>query len=66
MVDCKPSKTPMENPLKLKKDGGGRNVDAAMYRSLIRSLRYMLHTQCNLTYSVSILSRYKMNPTSDN
>ena len=41
---CNPTKTPMETRLKLKKEGGGRSVDATMYRSLVGSLRYLLHT----------------------
>ena len=40
-------------------------MDATLYRSLIRSLRYLLHTQPDMTYSVIILSRYMVNPTSD-
>ena len=40
-------------------------MDATLYRSLIGSLRYLLHTRPDMTYSVSILSRYMVNPTSD-
>ena len=40
-------------------------MDATLYRSLIGSLRYLLHTRSDMTYSVSILSRYMMNPTSE-
>ena len=40
-------------------------MDVTLYRSLIGSLRYLLHTRPDMTYSVSILSRYMMNPTSD-
>ena len=65
MVECNPTNTPMEAQLKLKKEGGGRSVDATLYRSLIESLRYLLHTRPDMTYSVSILSRYMVNPTSD-
>ena len=42
MVECNPTNTPMEAQLKLKKEGGGRSVDATLYRSLIGSLRYLL------------------------
>ena len=32
---------------------------------MYRSLRYLLHTQPDMTYYVSILSGYMVNPTSD-
>ena len=65
MVEYNPTNTPMEAQLKLKKEGGGRSVDAILYMSLIGSLRYLLHTRPDMTYSVSILSRYMVNPNSD-
>ena len=61
MVECNPTNTPMG--AKLKK-GGGRSMDATLYRSLNKSLRYLLHMRPDMTYSVSILSRYMVNPTS--
>ena len=65
MVEYNPTNTPMKDQLKLKKEGGERSVDATLYMSLIGSLRYLLHTRPNITYSVSILSRYMVNHTSD-
>ena len=65
MVDCNPTNTLMEALLKLKKERGGRSVDSLLYRSLVGSLSYLLHLRPNMTYSMSILSRYTMNPTSD-
>ena len=62
MVECNPTNTPMG--AKLKKEGGGRIMDATLYRSLNKSLRYLLHMRPDMTYSVSILSRYMVNPTS--
>ena len=44
MVECNSTNTPMEAQLKLEKEGGGRSVDVTLYRSLIGSLRYLLHT----------------------
>ena len=38
MVEYNPTNTPMEDQLKLKKEGVGRSVDATLYRSLIGSL----------------------------
>ena len=52
----------MEAQLKIKKEGDERSVDARLYRSFIGSLRYLLHTRLNMTYSRSILRRYMVNP----
>ena len=39
-------------------------MDLTLYRSFIGSLRYLLHMKLDSTYSISILSRYMVNPTS--
>jgi hypothetical protein len=48
--------------LKVSKDSKSPKVDATEYRSLIGSLRYLLHTKPELTYSVSYLSWFMENP----
>ena len=63
MVGSNPPNTLMEAQLKRKKEGGGRSVDARLYKSLIRSLRYLVHMRPDMAYSVSIFSRYMVNPT---
>jgi hypothetical protein len=50
--------TPMEARLKLSKDSASPAVDSTEYRSLIGSLRYLLHTRPDLTFSVCYLSRF--------
>ena len=66
IVDYNPTNTLMATQLKLKKEGGGRSVDATLYRrSLIESLRYLLHTRPDMNYSINILSRYMVNPSFD-
>ena len=65
MVECNPTNFPMEAQLKLKKEGGGRSMDTTLYMNLIGSLRHLLYTRLDMTYSVSILSRYMVNPTSN-
>ena len=60
MVDCHPTKTPMEDQLKLKKRGK-ISVDVAFYGSLW----YLLHRRPDLIYSMRISSRYMVNPTCD-
>jgi hypothetical protein len=56
MKNCNPCAVPMELKLKLSKEGDTSSVDQSDYRSLIGSLRYLLHTRAELTFSVSYLS----------
>uniref|UniRef100_A0A8R7UMG2 Reverse transcriptase Ty1/copia-type domain-containing protein n=1 Tax=Triticum urartu TaxID=4572 RepID=A0A8R7UMG2_TRIUA len=58
MSDCNKSQTPMECRLKLKKEYEGRAVDQSLYRSVIGSLRYLVHTRPDITYAVGIVSRF--------
>jgi hypothetical protein len=52
----------MEAKLKLSNVSELKPVDATMYRSLIGSLRYLLHTRPELTYSVCYLSHFMEAP----
>jgi hypothetical protein len=58
MCSCNSCATPMKAKLKLLKVSDSKPVDTTMYRSLIDSLRYLLHTRPELTYSVCYLSRF--------
>jgi hypothetical protein len=62
MICCNPCAVPMEPKLKLSKEGNSSPVDQIEYQSLIGSLRYLLHTQPELTFSVSYLSRFMEKP----
>ncbi|KAI3742955.1 hypothetical protein L1987_60654 [Smallanthus sonchifolius] len=62
MLDCNPSKWPMESKLQLTKDENGEAVNPTDYRRLIGSLRYLLHTRPDLGYSTGILSRFMEKP----
>jgi hypothetical protein len=62
MGSCNPCATPMEAKLKLSKESNLGSVDATTYRSLIGSLRYLLHTRPDLTYSICYLSRFMESP----
>jgi hypothetical protein len=65
MEDCNPCAVPMEARLKLKKDGDGKVVDATNYRSIVGSLRYLVHTRPDITFAVGYLSRFMEKPTSE-
>ncbi|KAJ0455004.1 putative RNA-directed DNA polymerase [Helianthus annuus] len=58
MVDCNSTQYPMENKLRITKQGDGAEVDPTFYRRLIGSLRYLLHTRPDLSYSVGVVSRF--------
>jgi hypothetical protein len=62
MGSCNPCATPMEVKLKLSKESDLDSMDAIAYRSLIDSLRYLLHTRPDLTYSICYLSRFMEPP----
>jgi hypothetical protein len=63
---CNSCATPMEAKLKLsKKSHSSPPVDATMYRSLIGSLKYLLHTRPELTYSVCYLSCFMEEPNEE-
>ncbi|WVZ92767.1 hypothetical protein U9M48_038809 [Paspalum notatum var. saurae] len=62
MGNCNPCAVPMEARLKLSKQSTSPAIDATMYRSLIGSLRYLLHTRPDLSFSVGYLSRYMEDP----
>jgi hypothetical protein len=65
MEECNPAQVPMEARLKLKKDNGSSPFDQTRYRSIVGSLRYLLHTRPNLAYSVGIVSRFMESPMTE-
>jgi hypothetical protein len=65
MVDCKAVATPMEERLRLSCDSTAEEVDATLYRRIVGSLRYLIHTQPDLTYTVRYVSRFLERPTKE-
>ena len=45
LSNCNPTHTPMELRLKLSKHSQAEQVDPTEYRSVVGSIRYLLHTQ---------------------
>ena len=58
MMDCNPTKYPMEQRAQLHKDPDGQLVDATEYRRVIGCLRYLLHTRPDLSFAVGVASRF--------
>lgn len=65
MAGCNPSQTPMKVRLKLKKISTRPQVDATAYQSIVGSLRYLVHTRPDLTFSVGYVSRFMEDPRED-
>nr|GEW64809.1 ribonuclease H-like domain, reverse transcriptase, RNA-dependent DNA polymerase [Tanacetum cinerariifolium] len=62
MSKCNPAKWPMDPKLQLTKNKGGKEVDPTKYRRIIGSLRYMINTRPNLSYSVGVVSKFMQLP----
>ncbi|XP_066323684.1 uncharacterized protein [Miscanthus floridulus] len=65
MAGCNPCHTPMEVRLRLSAKSSAPDVDATMYRSLVGSLRYLVHTRPDLTFAMGYVSRFMEKPKQD-
>jgi hypothetical protein len=62
MEDCNACHVPMEAHLKLSKASTAPPVDANKYRSIVGSLRYLVHTRPDITFAVGYMSRFMEHP----
>ncbi|KAD3336127.1 hypothetical protein E3N88_31646 [Mikania micrantha] len=62
MLNCNPTKWPMDSKLQLTKDEKGKEVNSTEFRRIIGSLRYLTHTRPDLSYSVGVVSRFMQDP----
>ncbi|KAG8481752.1 hypothetical protein CXB51_027230 [Gossypium anomalum] len=60
MKDCNLESIPIEFGLKLRKEG--KKVNSTFYKQIIGSLMYLTGTRPDITYSVSLISRFMENP----
>jgi hypothetical protein len=65
MADCKAAAMPMEERLSLSRDSTAEEVDATLYRRIVGSLRYLIHTRPDLTYTVGYVSRFLERPSEE-
>ena len=56
---------PMEPRFKLSKNSTAPPMDAAMYRSIVGSLWYLVHSRPDLTFAVEFVSRFMEEPTQE-
>nr|GEX29928.1 ribonuclease H-like domain, reverse transcriptase, RNA-dependent DNA polymerase [Tanacetum cinerariifolium] len=66
MIYCNETLIPMDPGTRLTKITEGTMVNSTEYQSLIRCLRYLLHTRPDLSYSVGLLSRFMQEPREHN
>lgn len=62
LAACNAVQTPMEVRLHLSARGLTPEVDSTMYRSLVGSLRYLVHTRPDISYAVGYVSRFMEKP----
>ncbi|XP_074350022.1 secreted RxLR effector protein 161-like [Apium graveolens] len=58
MEECKPISTPAEPSIKLRVDSTWESVNPKLFKSLVRSPRYLTFTRPNIMYAVGLVSRY--------
>ncbi|KAG6499850.1 hypothetical protein ZIOFF_039645 [Zingiber officinale] len=62
MLDCKPISTPMESNFRMCAHEGKSLEDTTMYQKSVGSLIYLTLTRPDISYAVSVISRYMQNP----
>ena len=64
MQDCKSMSMPMTTNLKKLRDSAtnSQDVDSTLYRQLIGSLMYLVHTRPDICYTVNALSQFIFDP----
>jgi hypothetical protein len=62
LLGCNPALTPMEPCLKLSKISDTSVTDATEYMRVIRGMRYLVHTQLDLSFTVGYLNRFMEKP----
>jgi hypothetical protein len=62
MTSCKLETTPLEVGLKLYGHDESKSVDITLYRQLVGSLIYLTTTRPDISFAVSIVSRFMSNP----
>lgn len=65
MQDCTPASTPMETGLKLFAQSDSPPMDDTLFRQLVGSLIYLPMIRPDLSFAISYISRFMMNPKTD-
>ncbi|WVY89158.1 hypothetical protein V8G54_034672 [Vigna mungo] len=62
MIECNSTTIPVIANLKLTNQSEEENVDASLYKQIIRSLRYICNSRPDINYGVGLLSRFMNEP----
>ena len=62
MENLKSVNTPVETVMTLSKKGQGAKVEPVYFKSLVRSLRYLIATRLDILYDVGLVTRYMESP----
>ncbi len=62
MEDCKPTPSPFQSGVKLSVNCTSPEVDATLYRQLVRKLLYLTHTRPDLSFVVGLVARFMQTP----
>lgn len=65
MAECNEAHVPMELRLKLSKQSPNPPVDITLYRSIVGSLRYLMHTRPDISFAVGMVSPFMEAPTTE-
>jgi hypothetical protein len=65
MASCNSCATPMETQCKMSKQSVAPTTPATEYRSLVGSLRYLVHTRPDIAFTVGYVSRFTEKPTTE-
>jgi hypothetical protein len=65
LAGCNAVRTPMEPRCQLSKESKEEAVDAKFYRSVVGSLRYLVHTCLHISFAMGYLSRFMEAPAGD-
>jgi Reverse transcriptase (RNA-dependent DNA polymerase) len=65
MINCKPVDTPMVQNLKLDIEPNKRPENRERYQKLVGKLIYLSHTRPDITYAVSVVSRFMHCPSEE-
>lgn len=63
MGSCEAATTPMNISEKLQREDGTGSADPKHFRSMVGGLNYLTHTRPDISFAVSVVSRYMHNPT---
>lgn len=62
LSDCRPQHTPMAEKAQLQPDMAAPPADPALYQRMVGKLIFLTHTRPDISYAVSIISRFMASP----